>query len=59
MAKVKENKSNLVALRLTNSELCKIQEIMREIQNDCPQSEISMSDAIRWCIRSYGLGEKN
>lgn len=55
MARVKENKNNFVGLRLTNSEFEKVQKIVREIQEDCPQSEISLSDAIRWCIRSYGL----
>lgn len=59
MARVKENKNNFVGLRLTNSEFVKVQKIVREIQEDCPQSEISLSDAIRWCIRSYGLGEEN
>lgn len=59
MAKVKENRDNLIALRLTASEMSKLMEIKREIQEDCPAANISFSDAIRWCIRSYGLGEEN
>lgn len=50
-------KSNLVAVRLTEGELQKLNKIVKDIQEDCPAAEITLSDAIRWSIRAYTFKE--